>query len=158
MFSFHVNSVYNDAKKWSSVRHAHSRWFFTVYLRLYNLYKKRVFWDYFTLNPPPSSHCTIVKFIIFCIIHLSVAGQGQRCSLGQQRRDRSCPHLSLISSQCSVPLESQTFWNIYTCFNIQYISGVVVPGEVGILLIYAPNFFFKRPGKGWTTCVINSDM
>ncbi len=27
-------------------------------------------------------------------------------------------------------------------------SGVVVPGEVGILLIYVPNFFFKRPGKG----------
>ncbi len=27
-------------------------------------------------------------------------------------------------------------------------SGVVVPREVGILLIYAPNFFFKRPGKG----------
>ncbi len=26
-------------------------------------------------------------------------------------------------------------------------SGVVVPGEVGILLIYAP-IFFKRPGKG----------
>ncbi len=27
-------------------------------------------------------------------------------------------------------------------------SGVVVPGEVGILLIYAPNCFFKRPSKG----------
>ncbi len=27
-------------------------------------------------------------------------------------------------------------------------SGVVVPGEVGILLIYAPNFFFfKGPAK-----------
>ncbi len=35
-------------------------------------------------------------------------------------------------------------------------SGVVVPGEVGILLIYAPNCFLKGPdntGKGWTTCV-----
>ncbi len=26
-------------------------------------------------------------------------------------------------------------------------SGVVVPGEVGILLIYIPNFFFYSPGK-----------
>ncbi len=32
-------------------------------------------------------------------------------------------------------------------------SGVVVPGEVGILLIYAPNFFFNGPAKGETvTC------
>ncbi len=54
-------------------------------------YTNRVFWDYFTLNPLPSSHCTIVKFIIFCIIHLSVAGQGKRCSLGGTDPDPICP-------------------------------------------------------------------
>ncbi len=37
-------------------------------------------------------------------------------------------------------------------------SGVVVPGEVGILLIYGPNFFFfKGPAKDERP-VSNSDM
>ncbi len=36
-------------------------------------------------------------------------------------------------------------------------SGVVVPVEVGILLIYAPNFFKKGPAKDERP-VSNSDM
>ncbi len=36
-------------------------------------------------------------------------------------------------------------------------SGVVVPGEVGILLIYTPNFF-KAVQQRMNTMVINSDM
>ncbi len=36
-------------------------------------------------------------------------------------------------------------------------SGVVVPREVGILLIYAPNFFLKGPAKDEQP-VSNSDM
>ncbi len=36
-------------------------------------------------------------------------------------------------------------------------SGVVVPREVGILLIYAPNFFLKGPAKDERP-VSNSDM
>ncbi len=37
-------------------------------------------------------------------------------------------------------------------------SGVVVPGEVGILLIYAPNFFFLKGLAKDERPVSNSDM
>ncbi len=39
------------------------------------------------------------------------------------------------------------------CMNYIFYSGVVVPGEVGILLIYAPDFFiyfFNGPAKACT--------
>ncbi len=38
------------------------------------------------------------------------------------------------------------------------ISGVVVPGEVGILLIYAPIFFFLNGLANDKQPVINSDV
>jgi len=80
--------------------------FLTVYLWLCNrspcLKKKEII-----LNPPSNSSCKVVRIIIFCIIHPSVVDQGQQCSPGQQGRDKPCPHPSLISSQLSIPLESQ---------------------------------------------------
>lgn len=113
MYSFSlfdvVNPVSDDARKWSTVPHKGS--FLTVYLCLCNLSpclkKKSSFWDYIILNPPPNSHCKVLRIIIFCIIHPSVADQEQQCSRGQQGRDKLCPHPSLISSQLSIPLESQ---------------------------------------------------
>ncbi len=36
---------------------------------------------------------------------------------------------------------------VNVCFKSLVSSGVVVPGEVGILLIYTPIFFFYGPEK-----------
>ncbi len=55
-----------------------------------------------------------------------------------------------------VPIECHSSVNT-TQTQAGVISGVVVPGEVGILLIYVPNFFFKGPAKDERP-VSNSDM
>ncbi len=61
--------------------------------------------------------------------------------------------LNLCLDVCS---PSQVLGDVYT--EVLEASGVVVPGEVGILLIYGPNFFFfKGPAKDERP-VSNSDM